>query len=125
MPPKSLPPKTTATREFFGTDETDAPSNDELESASPSPELPPENTDKGKGGQKAEAGEKQEEKQRSPSPTPSEIVLRADLEDMGALSALNAQMVRDGVGVRERKGRLVELQGELVEGRERGFRKGG
>ncbi|KAH4190540.1 hypothetical protein HBH64_095150 [Parastagonospora nodorum] len=41
-----------------------------------------------------------EDKQRSPSPTPSEIVLRADLAYTGLLSDLNAQMMRDGVGVR-------------------------
>lgn len=117
MPPKPLPTKSIATREFFGTDDTDAPSNNELEFPSPSLEVIPADTDKGKGKAKAE------EKQRSRSPTPSEIVLRADLQDMGPLSELNAQMIRDEVGVQERRERLMAEQGEMAEGRETGFRR--
>jgi hypothetical protein len=132
MPPKHFIPKNTATREFFSTDETDAPP-DEVDCASSADSSPTIRAQKTGGEEKKDVAEdpgkkvlispKGREEARETSPTPSDIVLNADMEDVGALGEMNRKMRDDGVSVEERKERLREMQGELVERREEGWEK--
>lgn len=57
--------------------------------------------------------------ERSPSPTPSEILLQSELQDLPVLSAVDEKMRREGRTEAERKVRLVRLREKLEERRER------
>ena len=46
------------------------------------------------------------------------------MDDVGPLSEYNARMVKEGVGEKERKERLVEMMERREEDRERVFREG-
>jgi hypothetical protein len=132
MPPKHLFPKNTVTREFFSTDETDAPV-DEVDSASSADSSPTIRAQKTGSEEKKDVAEdpgkkvltspKGREEARETSPTPSDIVLNADMEDVGAMGEMNRKMRDDGVSAEERKERLREMQEELVKRREEGWKK--
>ena len=105
-----------ATREYYHTLPSDEPDTEfEFPSAPQSP-------------QKA-AVQPAETERRGPSPTPSDILLQSELQDLPVLSAADEEMRREGKTERERKVRLVRLRGELEERREKrwvreGERKG-
>lgn len=56
--------------------------------------------------------------ERNASPTPSDIVANADMEDVGALAAFNKEMVGMGVGAEARKRSLLRMKVEREERRE-------
>ena len=60
-----------------------------------------------------------EREERTPSPTPSEILLRSELRDLPVLSAADKEMRGEGKTGRERMVRLVRLREQLEERRER------
>lgn len=53
------------------------------------------------------------------SPSPSDIVLNSDLQDVAEMSALDLELRQRGVERGERKEKLLELQGILVGERKR------
>jgi hypothetical protein len=97
MPPKA-PTKNTATREYYeaktGTDSP--PSETDFAWPDSAPSSP-----------KPERESPKEDAPAAPSPTPSDIVIAAELEDFRALAEMNSRMVKEGVGAKERKERLV------------------
>lgn len=60
-----------------------------------------------------------EREERTPSPTPSEILLQSELQDLPVLSAVDKEMRGEGKTEREKKVRLVRLREQLEERRER------
>jgi hypothetical protein len=126
MPSKPLG-KNTVTREYYGIDKTDAPidwpsSQESSRDASPQEKAV---SPKGKVAQTSAdqdatkiAGES-EAKHEPPSPTPSDIVLAADLEDFGPMSDENTTLIEEAVNAEERKERLLELKAMLERERER------
>lgn len=122
MPPKT-PGKNTATREYYTPSETiDTASNEDIE-------WPDDTTSSASKASKGKDVAKDEgegdEGNETPSPTPSGVVLNADFRDVGRLAEENRSMMDEGVGDKERKGRLERLKAELEEGREVGEGEGG
>jgi hypothetical protein len=113
MPPKLTHAKTTATREYFGTEAaTDDPEDHDIawpSSPSSSPVLKSKEPDE----------EQPAPPPPPPSPTPSEIVLSAELDDVVELEEFNRRMMGEGVEVEDRKRLLVKKMEELAEKRER------
>ncbi|KAF2820494.1 hypothetical protein CC86DRAFT_411793 [Ophiobolus disseminans] len=99
----SLPPKTTATREFFSSDPIDAPSSPTLQSAPPtppptsSPGPPSPNLLTQSTGSLVDI----QRRAATRSPTPSDIVTSADVEDFMPLSKYDREM-KSRVWVRRR-----------------------
>jgi hypothetical protein len=109
MPPKRGPiPKNTATREYFSpnkatdlassSDNIDWPSSSSSSTSPPKPASSPST--------KADAGASAQ------SPTPSDIVLAAHLDDVVVLGEENRKMMEKGVDVGERKRVLIGMREE-------------
>jgi hypothetical protein len=98
-----------ATREYYHTIPIDEPDTDIEYSSAPQS---PKKAD-------VQPAEPAEPAERIPSPTPSEILLQSELQDLSVLSAADAEMRREGKTEKERKKRLVRLRGQLEEKRER------
>jgi hypothetical protein len=113
MPPKLTHAKTTATREYFGTEAaTDDPEDHDIAwPSSPSSSPAPKS--------KESDEEQPAPPPPPPSPTPSEIVLSAELDDVVELGELNRRMMGDGVEVEDRKRLLVKKMEELAKKRKR------
>ncbi|KAG9206597.1 hypothetical protein G6514_003431 [Epicoccum nigrum] len=94
------------TREYYHPLSTDE-HNDGMEFPS-APQLP-----------KKAAVQPAERVERSPSPTPPEILLQSELQDLPVLSAVDEKMRTEGRTEAERKVRLVRLREKLEERRER------
>jgi hypothetical protein len=128
MPPKPIG-KNTATREYYGIDKTDKtnalvdwPSSQEASRHA----SPQEKAASPKSKQKTSADQKStekvgegEDKQEPLSPTPSDIVLAADLEDFDLMTNENMTLIEKGVNVEKRKERLLELKASLEAEREK------
>jgi hypothetical protein len=119
MPPKPAP-QNTATREYYSIDDTaDSPPEDNIDYPSSSPSPSPTHTlPKNTTGSTIEV-----QHEPTPSPTPSDIITAAALEDIVAMGEYNKDMMKKSVSEKERKEKLLALQERLVADREEEIKK--
>lgn len=115
MPPKLFPPKDITTRECYSGEASNDPGSPTMRSASPTPPQSPT---------QASCSSKQPRdilssstdslvslrRARTPSPTPSPIVLGADLVDVDDLHQYDSKMKQKGWEAQTRKGKLLEMK---------------
>lgn len=116
------PARNTATREYFQP-------NKAIDSSSQSIDWPEDEDDYSSSpSSKSPTGKSSKSKELTPSPTPSDEVLSADMSEVGALGELNKKLMGEGMGAKERKEKVLEKKEELErlveEGRRIGEKEG-
>jgi hypothetical protein len=115
----TLPPKSTATLEYYSGAPTGDPDSPTMHSASPtppertaSPPTSPRNLLSRSTGSIVSL-----KREETPSPTPSDMIMNTDLQDVEALTAYNRDILDRGMEAKERKEELERMVEELREER--------